>query len=145
MLAEPAAPVAVTVVVPGLPKGKGRPRFVRASGRVYSPSETVSYEGMLRQIGALEMAGRPPLEGPIALTMQAVFPIPASWSKRKKALALTGEIRPTGKPDIDNLIKVIDGLNGIVFRDDAQVWRVEASKVYGDRPMLVATFLERVA
>ena len=38
---------------------------------------------------------------------------------------------PTKTPDIDNLLKtVLDGLNGVAFRDDAQVCEVVASKRY---------------
>ncbi len=28
---------------------------------------------------------------------------------------------PTGKPDLDNLLKILDALNGLAFEDDAQI------------------------
>ena len=34
----------VTFTVPGPPVGKGRPRFVRSTGRAYTDSQTVSAE-----------------------------------------------------------------------------------------------------
>lgn len=39
---------------------------------------------------------------------------------------------PTVKPDADKLVRgVLDGLTGVCFEDDAQVVRIEATKVYG--------------
>ena len=48
----------------------------------------------------------------------AYYGIPKSTSKRKKALMLEGVIRPSKKPDIDNVVKVIaDSLNKIAYKD----------------------------
>lgn len=131
-----AAPVLIDL--PGLPRGKGRPRFAMRGGRpsTYTDDKTRSFEGALRQAAQVAMAGRPPLECAVVMDMRAVFPVPASWSKKKQAEALAGMLRPTGKPDADNLLKVSDGLNGIVFRDDAQVVRAVVEKRYGTFPGL---------
>ena len=57
---------------------------------------------------------------------------------QKAELARDQKIRPTGKPDIDNIIKaVLDGLNGVAFKDDAQVVFISAQKLYSDTPRLV--------
>lgn len=41
---------------------------------------------------------------------------------------------PQGRPDIDNLTKlVLDALNGVAYADDAQVIRLTATKRYGDQ------------
>ena len=37
--------------------------------------------------------------------IEAHIPIPKSWPKYKHEQARQGEIKPTGKPDIDNFIK----------------------------------------
>jgi Holliday junction resolvase RusA-like endonuclease len=38
---------------------------------------------------------------------------------------------PTKRPDIDNSVKaVLDSMNGIVYKDDIQVVRLSAKKVY---------------
>ena len=61
--------------------------------------------------------------------------VPASWSKRKQAMALAGTVYPTSKPDIDNVEKILfDGLNGIVWKDDVQVVDVVKRKRYGATP-----------
>lgn len=81
------------------------------------------------------MAGRPPLEGAVRLIVTAHFPIAASWSKKKQEAARLGEIRPTGKPDWDNAGKIIsDALNGIAYRDDAQIVSATVEQFYSDRP-----------
>jgi Holliday junction resolvase RusA-like endonuclease len=129
----------------GEPKGKGRPRFVRATGHAYTPQRTASYEAMLRHEAALVMAGRPPLEGALRVQVAAHFGIPASWSGKKKAAALAGEIRPTKRPDIDNVAKMLDGLNGIVFGDDAQIVSAVIEKLYSDRPRLRVEIARYVA
>lgn len=62
--------------------------------------------------------------------IEAVFPIPKSWPRAKKAEALAGKL-PPGKPDIDNILKVVlDGLNGIAYEDDKQVVLTQCKKFY---------------
>ena len=88
------------------------------------------------------MGDRAPLEGALAITITAVFPIPISWSKRKQHAALTGELHHTSKPDADNLLKSIDALGGICFRDDSQAARVEVIKLYGTKPRMTIEITE---
>ena len=56
-----------------------------------------------------------------------ILPMPASWSKKKRA-ELNG--RPhQQKPDVDNLTKsLLDAL----FEDDAYIWDVRVSKLWGE-------------
>ena len=52
----------------------------------------------------------------------------AFWLPRPKSVK---RAEPTVKPDLDKLVRaVLDGLTGIVYRDDAQVVAVEAEKRY---------------
>jgi Holliday junction resolvase RusA-like endonuclease len=135
----------VVVELPGPPKGKGRPRGRIVPGKagkpgfvsMYTDAETRSYEAMLRYAGEQAMAGRRLLEAALRVHVYSVFPIPASWSAKKQAAADEGYIRPTGKPDADNILKcAADGLNGIVWRDDAQIVDCHVIKIYGDKPMV---------
>ncbi len=64
------------------------------------------------------MNGQPPLEGALELLVTATFPVPTSWSRRKREAALAGTFPHVTKPDCDNLLKCIDALNQIVFVDD---------------------------
>ena len=135
----------IIIELAGEPRGKGRPRFVRRTGNAYTPASTASFEACLRHAAALTMAGRPPLEGALAVQVSAYFTVPQSWPAKKKAAALAGAIRPTKRPDADNICKMLDGLNGIVFRDDAQVVTATIEKFYSDRPRLTVEVAQSFA
>ena len=67
-------------------------------------------------------------------------PLLKSFSKKKTALALAGELRPTSKPDLDNYAKILaDGLNEIIYKDDAQIIEIIVEKFYGDPPRAEVT------
>ena len=133
-------PGAVRIVIDGAPVAKGRPKIGRmASGRpvAFTPAKTRSYESFVRLLGSQAMAGRPPMTGPVAMTLTAVFAVPASWSGKKQALAEAGKIVPTSRPDVDNYVKAaFDALNNVVIRDDSQVVALQANKAYSRKPRL---------
>ena len=132
----------ITIELRGEPKGKGRPRFVRSTGRAFTPAATRSYESHLRLAAQDVMGARPPLEGPVSIDVVALMPIPKSWSKSRRAEAALQMHRPIKKPDADNLLKVIDALNEVVWRDDAQVVDAVIIKRYSDTPALKITVRE---
>ena len=121
------------IVIEGEPIGKGRPRVSSRSGTIYTPRKTHAYEDALRFAGKLakERCG----DSPVIAVVTAFSEVPSSWSKKKKALALTGLVQKETKPDIDNVIKaILDGLNEVAYKDDEQVVNVSASKYYSDEP-----------
>lgn len=127
---------AIIIELAGEPRGKGCPRFVRRTGIAFTPQRTASYEAMLRHEAALAMANRPPLEGALRVRVLACFGVPQSWSAKKRIAAITGAIRPAKRPDLDNVVKMLDALNEVVWRDDAQVVEGWIEKHYSDRPRL---------
>jgi Holliday junction resolvase RusA-like endonuclease len=47
-------------------------------------------------------------------------------------------MKPTTKPDTDNIAKIcLDALNGIAYHDDAQIVELQVSKLYSDEPRVV--------
>lgn len=128
----------ITIELLGEPKGKGRPRHTR-SGVTYTPLGTRSYEAQLAWAAQVAMRGRKPLTGPLRLSVTAFIPIPRSWSGKRQRMAAAGEIRPTSRPDYDNILKTMDALNGIVWRDDAQIIDARCVKLYDERPRLKIT------
>jgi len=119
----------ISFTVPGRLKGKGRPKFSTRGGfaRAYTPAETANAEAMVRSLAAVAMRGIALLEGPCALHVHIWLQPPASWPKKKRAMASF----VTGKPDCDNVVKLIgDALNGIVWRDDSQVAELKMSRHY---------------
>lgn len=128
---------AIRFFVPGKPQGKGRPRAVTRGKfvKMYTPEKTVNYESTVALAASQAMAGRPPIEGPVSVSMFIALPIPASWSKRKQAQALDGQLLPITKPDVDNVVKaVFDAINGVVWGDDTQVVDAWVTKRYRARP-----------
>ena len=121
------------IIVDCPPVPKGRPRFTR-SGIAYTPSNTRQYEDIVRLYA--RTAKIHALTGDIRAVICFYMPIPKSWSKRKKQLAINGDIKPSVKPDIDNLCKaVLDALNGgIAYHDDKQIVELHLSKMYSDHP-----------
>lgn len=71
------------------------------------------------------------------------MPIPKSLSKKKKAL-LTGQPCTSHKlGDLDNLAKnCMDAANGVLYKDDSQVYELHTYKVYSGRPRTEITILE---
>ena len=122
----------VKFTVPGVPVGKGRPRFTR-SGHTYTPEKTKAYESFVRecwkkQSGA-EFAGGVPLKAEI----HGHFPIPASLSKKRRT-AMNGTPH-TKKCDADNLAKsILDALNGVAYPDDSAISHLIVKKSYSEEP-----------
>src|SRR5689334_5613616 len=104
----------ITVVVSGEPVAKGRARMTKR-GFTYTPTATRKYEAHARLAAQLAMGDRPPLDIPVRIELLVELPVPASWSKRKAEAALTGSVRPTSRPDVDNYVKsILDAINTIV-------------------------------
>ena len=108
----------------------------RAIVRKFTPPRTVEYMGFLRVAAQVAMAGRPPIAGPVEMTMLATMVPPKSWSAKKRERALRGEIVPMKTPDWTNIGKQEDALTGVVFLDDSQVVDGRVHKVYGETPGL---------
>lgn len=126
----------ISIVLDGEPRGKGRPRFSRKSGTAFTPTETRKYEAALRLAAQDAMTDLVPFEGPLRVVVEASMPIPVSWPKWKRDFANMGMFLHTSKPDIDNLMKMLDALNEIVWRDDSQISSATVSKRYSAKPSL---------
>ena len=129
----------VAFEVPGEPQGKGRARVGSVGGhaRMFTPQKTVAYEGLIAMAAKQAMAGAKLLPGACAIEVEAVFAMPKSMSKKHRVEALAGRMRPTKKPDGDNVLKAVcDGINGVVWADDVQAVDQRVTKVYGETPGL---------
>jgi len=132
--------------IPGKPQGKMRPRYARKTGVMYTPAETVHYEKKvrdcfriaggekIRETKKVERDGRT-VEVPQAIKVEVwAFIKPAeSAPKWKRELMLQNTIKPTKKPDADNIGKIIlDALNGLAYEDDKQVTELVVHKAYSE-------------
>lgn len=101
------ASIIARVVIPGVPMSKQRPRFVRKTGAVFTPKETRDREHQIGQYVWAKGWRRPP-DPESAFGIRAVFYVADQQRK-----------------DTDNMLKlVLDGLNGVVWKDDCQVFEV---------------------
>ena len=129
-----------TFEIPGEAVPKGRPRMTK-SGHAYTPRQTRDYEAWVRL--CWRHAGQPMSLQPLQIRLEFYLPIPKSFSKKQREAALAGVLLPAKKPDIDNLVKaVLDGLNGLAYRDDQQIVALEAAKGYGAAPLVQVTLQE---
>ena len=127
----------VKFTVWGEPKGKGRPRFTKTGNYVktYTPKDTAIYENLVRLSYENQCAGEKFEDEMLDLRILAYYTIPKSASQKKQEKMRNREIRPTKKPDMDNIVKVIaDSLNKIAYKDDAQIVDTMVRKFYSDNP-----------
>lgn len=114
-------------------KGKARPRVNTYTATAYTPSNTKDYENLIKQYFKIKYPRYVPLENRVSVKIIAYFKIPKATSKKNTESMLNGEIAPTKKPDIDNIVKIIlDALNKMAFKDDNQITKLEVEKVYGE-------------
>lgn len=124
-----------TIIVEGKVEGKGRPRFKNVGNFVqtYTPKNTRLYEKTIADAYKNQSGVIFPTEMPLKLRIRAFMGIPSTFSKKKKTRAIQSELRPTKKPDADNIAKsVLDALNGVAYADDKQVVDLGIKKYYGE-------------
>lgn len=141
----------ITFTVAGEPFGKKRPRASSFQGhaRIHNDPENERYE--LKVMNAylmsqgLTQAPSEPLfkEGDyVRAEIVAFFPIPKSFSKKKRGFAEMAVLAPDKKPDLDNIAKsVLDALNGLAYHDDCQVIHMELEKRYAANEPFVQVWL----
>jgi len=123
----------VTFTIPGVPQGKGRARTTKR-GITYTPEKTVLYENWIKMC-YIEQVNKQLGEGQIGIRVFMYYPIPKSATKGKRLAMEHNIVRPTKKPDCDNVLKAIaDALNGIAYKDDSQIVSVFIAKLYDKEP-----------
>lgn len=126
----------ITIIVPGTPVPKGRPRF--GTGRAFTPKKTKDYEQTVGWEARIVMRGRKPILGAVELYVVAYVAPPPSWSKAEREQALRGLRRPVSKPDGDNYLKIaMDAISGIIWKDDCQVTDMLCRKRFHAEPHLL--------
>lgn len=121
----------ISFTIDGKPRGKGRPRVGKFGGRPYTPPATRAAEKEIATLAKIARGSAPLMTGTVELAIVAVFPVPKSWKPNLRERALAGEVEYTGKPDADNISKLADALNGVLWLDDSQVTRSTVSRRYG--------------
>jgi Holliday junction resolvase RusA-like endonuclease len=116
----------ISFMVPVKPFPKGRPKFSSRNGffRSYTPQKTHDKEAEFMKY-AKQYCPSEPYEGAIDLTL--VFMKVKPTGVRKSVIYWAKS------PDLDNYIKLVsDSMNGHFYKDDGQVSKITAEKVYGE-------------
>lgn len=119
------------------PVPKERPRVVKnpRTGKIqsFTPRRTAAFHVQVHRVLDKVMEGHRLMDGPLRVDMTFRMSVPVSWPKWKKEAALLGLIRPTGRPDMDNLEKaLLDAFNDHIISDDALVIERFARKIYAE-------------
>ncbi len=110
------------------PQAKQRPRFNSKTKAVYTPQATKDYETSIAW--AYKQAKGQLLDGAVAIEIHAYFEPPKSDRYGHMLIGLIDHIK---RPDVDNLAKaVLDGLNGVAFKDDSHVVSLHITKAYSE-------------
>jgi Holliday junction resolvase RusA-like endonuclease len=132
---KPIAKSLLKITIPGKPIAKKRPRFARRGKYVVTYNDQETEEGRAFLLVCKQLDGHRPIENPVHIDCHFYMPIPKSTSKIRRKKMLMAKIKHTKKPDLDNLIKFIkDVFNGLVWKDDSQVFALIASKKYSEDP-----------
>lgn len=128
-----------------------RHRFVQPKGKAgFVMNYTPKNHPVQDFKAAVQMAARaqyegPPLQGPILLRVSYVFPRPKGMFWKTRPMPREWH---TKKPELDNVTKAVqDALNKLLYVDDAQICRLEASKLTanGEEPPHVIVEVEEFA
>ena len=120
-------------IIPGSLKGKGRPRF-SSNGMAYTPGDTATNENFIKAC-YIEQGGKSFGCKSVSVSLLVSVKPPTKFNKKQREAALSGQMKPAVKPDIDNMIKqVLDALNGLAYDDDIYVYKVSAEKQYAASP-----------
>jgi len=129
----------VTFKVDANPVGKQRARYAKRGNFVqtYTPDKTRNYESLIKEAARKAMGSTELLETPVTVAIYITVKTSSSFSKKTRQEAINGLIKPTKKPDADNIAKCfLDAMNGVVYKDDSQVCTLHIKKVYGDIGMV---------
>lgn len=118
------------------PSPRPRATMIQGRPRIYSDKDYTFYKVELADIikekfrhsGILEV-----LDQPLLVTILFKKRIPESYNARERVLALTGNMFPAKKPDLDNYEKtVLDTMNECIFTDDSNIIGLNSFKMYAE-------------
>ena len=128
----------ISFIYYGEPVAKGRPKFFRKGNFVgtYTPKKTAEAEEDFKT-QALNHRPKTLITGEISLEVGFYRGLKKSMSKRAKTDALDGRLNPVSRPDIDNYVKLVcDAMNGLFWKDDAQIINLTMKKRYSETPRI---------
>ena len=131
----------INMTIPGEPKPWQV--WVRRSAPTPGYLEFKSYQATI-QAKCLEAWGTKPLiETAVAIHLVFIRSYPKNLPKKEASRERRLREALVRKPDLDNMVKAaIDGVKGIIIKDDTVVVRLSAEKRFGPEPMTMITIKE---
>jgi len=131
----------INMTIPGEPKPWQV--WVRRSAPTPGYLEFKAYQATI-QAKCLEAWGAKPLiETAVAIHMVFIRSYPKNLPKKEASRERRLREALVRKPDLDNMVKAaIDGVKGIIIKDDTVVVRLSAEKRFGPEPMTMITLKE---
>ena len=131
----------INMTVPGEPKPWQV--WVRMSAPTPGYLEFKAYQATI-QAKCLEAWGTKPLiETAVAIHLVFIKSYPKNLPKKEASRERRLREALVRKPDLDNMVKAaIDGVKGIIIKDDTVVVRLTAEKRFGPEPMTMITVYE---
>ena len=127
----------VVITVPGLPRGKARPRVTRFNTYTPDPGGWVA-DVTARGMEAVNQSGWEITNEPVAMQVSITRQIPKGRSKKARMEALGKPVSATA--DLINIVAAIcDGLENVVYANDRQVARIESDRVWGEQHTTIIT------
>jgi len=120
-------PSVIRFQVHGLPIAQGSLRSWVVNGKPVITSSAKGLASWRRLVAdvAQRFAPEEPWEGPVEISLDFGIPKPKSAPKTKR-------VWPDKRPDVDKLCRaVFDALTYVIFADDSQVVKLQATKDYG--------------
>lgn len=119
-------------VIPGDPVPLARARIGHGAKKMYDSQKELKLHAGIYVQSQLKQPYRPP-EGPLHLDVTFFMRIPRKiHTKRNIDKNYTYHFF---RPDLDNLVKfILDTVQTILFKDDAQISSITARKIYHENP-----------
>ena len=131
----------INMTIPGEPKPWQV--WVRRSAPTPGYLEFKAYQATI-QAKCLEVwRNKPLIETAVEIHMEFIRSYPNNLPKKEASRKRRLKEALVRKPDLDNMVKAaIDGVKGIIIKDDTVVVRLTAEKRFGPEPMTMITVKE---
>lgn len=129
----------IELLIPGDVVPQHRPRFARTGKFVRTYNSKADNDYRERLYWEVRRRKLTPFnrEIPLHVIIRVERRLLKGHTGSTRENALLGLIWPVSRPDLDNYVKqVFDGLNGLLWEDDSQIVKLEATKVYSETPCL---------
>ena len=131
----------INITVPGEPKPWQV--WVKMSAPTPGYIAFKTWQAMIQVACKQEWGNKELIETAVEIHLEFVRSYPNNLPKREASRERRLKEALVRKPDLDNIVKAaIDGIKGIILKDDTVVTKLSAEKRFGPEPMTMITIKE---